>query len=245
MKVRGYRIVHVVPATPERPATPTEPPQWQLHPASEMVAVSRWPKIPTFASAGPAALPAPALSDLDWRDADFAARPAQRRGRGVPLPQVALWSRQTVLPPPGGAVAALPVPAASIFRMPESASLTMLAAATRRAEPAARAPRATEVSAKQAGKTRRQGHAAVAQPSPSTAEQPPEHADASAAKPALPAKKKNGRSVRVAGLKKRGSVVLIDRIRTRLQPFCLEQLSWCGRVRALLPGALRLNSSRS
>ena len=48
MKVRGYRIVHVVPAMPERPATPTEPPQWQLHPASEMVAVSRWPKDSNF-----------------------------------------------------------------------------------------------------------------------------------------------------------------------------------------------------
>jgi peptidoglycan-N-acetylglucosamine deacetylase len=203
LKARGYRIVHVVPATPERPATPTEPSQWQLHPASEMVAVSRWPKIPKFAAAGPATLPAPALFDLDWRNADSAARPAQRRGRGVPLPQLALWPRQTTLPP-GGALAALPVPAASIFRMPESARLTMLAPSTRRAEPAGRVPRATEASAKQAGKTRRHGQAAVAQPSPSTAEQSPEHhADASAARPAQPAKKKNGRSVRVATLKKR------------------------------------------
>ena len=72
LKARGYRIVHVVPATPERPATPTEPQQWQLHPASEMVAISRWPKIPRFAFASTAALPAPALSDLDWRNADLA-----------------------------------------------------------------------------------------------------------------------------------------------------------------------------
>src|SRR5258707_10803605 len=57
LKVRGYRIVHVVPATADRPATPTEPSQWQLHPPSEMVAISRWPKVPKFASAGPAALP--------------------------------------------------------------------------------------------------------------------------------------------------------------------------------------------
>jgi DNA-binding GntR family transcriptional regulator len=46
LKARGYRIVHVVPATPDRPATPTEPQQWQLHPPSETVAISRWPKIP-------------------------------------------------------------------------------------------------------------------------------------------------------------------------------------------------------
>ena len=32
LKARGYRIVHVVPATPERPATPTEPQQWQMQP---------------------------------------------------------------------------------------------------------------------------------------------------------------------------------------------------------------------
>ena len=93
LKARGYRIVHVVPATPERPATPTEPQQWQLHPASETVAISRWPKIPKFAFAGTAALPAPALSDLDWRNdrsrrrvrsgarAAFPCR-GQRRGRG-------------------------------------------------------------------------------------------------------------------------------------------------------------------
>src|SRR5204862_7767546 len=66
LKVRGYRIVHVVPATPDRPATPTEPQQWLLHPSSEMVAVSRWPKVPKFASSGPAVLPVPVLSDLDW-----------------------------------------------------------------------------------------------------------------------------------------------------------------------------------
>lgn len=31
LKARGYRIVHVVPATPERPKTPTEPGQWVPH----------------------------------------------------------------------------------------------------------------------------------------------------------------------------------------------------------------------
>src|SRR3954471_18241591 len=51
LKARGYRIVHVVPATPTLPATPTEPQQWLLHPASETVAISRWPRIPRFAFA--------------------------------------------------------------------------------------------------------------------------------------------------------------------------------------------------
>src|SRR4051812_30646038 len=48
LKARGYRIVHVVPATPERPKTPTEPREWQLHPVSDTVAIARWPKVPSF-----------------------------------------------------------------------------------------------------------------------------------------------------------------------------------------------------
>ena len=84
LKARGYRIVHVVPATPDRPATPTEPQQWQLHPPSEMVAISRWPKVPNFASAGPAALPVPALSDLDWHTTDLGASRRAARARRSP-----------------------------------------------------------------------------------------------------------------------------------------------------------------
>jgi peptidoglycan/xylan/chitin deacetylase (PgdA/CDA1 family) len=66
LKARGYRIVHVVPATPGRPATPTDPVQWQFHPPSETVAISHWPKIPNFVFADAGTLPAPALTDLDW-----------------------------------------------------------------------------------------------------------------------------------------------------------------------------------
>ena len=64
LKARGYRIVHVVPATPELPATPTEPERWQLHPVSETVAIAHWPKVPNFVFTGTAALPAPSLSDF-------------------------------------------------------------------------------------------------------------------------------------------------------------------------------------
>jgi peptidoglycan/xylan/chitin deacetylase (PgdA/CDA1 family) len=200
LKVRGYRIVHVVPETPDRPATPTEPRQWQLHPASEMVAVSRWPKVPKFASSGPAVLPAPLLSGLDWRVTDSGAR-ATRRGRGVPLPQVAPWPRQTTLPP-AATLAALPVPAASLFKIPETARMTLLASSARRAASTALA-RATEVSsAKLAGKSRRHGRTAAAQPPAAAGEtaQAPQSAAGIAAKPQA---KRNGRSVRVAGLKKR------------------------------------------
>ncbi len=63
MKARGYRIVHVVPATAERPATPTEPREWLLHPAPDTIA--QWPQVPNFVFAGRGSLPAPARSDFD------------------------------------------------------------------------------------------------------------------------------------------------------------------------------------
>jgi peptidoglycan/xylan/chitin deacetylase (PgdA/CDA1 family) len=198
LKTRGYRIVHVVPATPDRPATPTEPLQWLLHPPSEVVATSRWPKVPKFASASPAVLPVPAFSDLDWHTTGLGG-PTSRRGRGVPLPPVAPWPRQTILPP-AGTLAALPVPAASLFKVPESARVTLLASSARRAASMAQA-RSTEVSS---GKSHRHGRAAAAQPPASAGEtvRAPQGATGSAPKPAAQAKR-NGRSVRVAGLKKR------------------------------------------
>jgi len=114
LKARGYRIVQVVPATSELAATPTEPQQWQLHPPSETVAISHWPKIPNFVFTDAGTLPAPLLSDFDWRDVDRAARPA----RGVPLPRQAPWPRQSPLALDSAAIA-LPVPALSIFEIQE------------------------------------------------------------------------------------------------------------------------------
>jgi peptidoglycan/xylan/chitin deacetylase (PgdA/CDA1 family) len=201
LKARGYRIVHVVPATADRPATPTEPAQWLLHPPSEVVAISRWPKVPTFAETGPAALPAPALSNLDWHTSDLGAHIA-RRGRGVPLPPAALWPRPTALPP--ATTAALPIPAPSLFKIPESTRLTLLATPVHRT-PAAQA-RATEASSAKvaAGKSGRLGRTAAARPpTPALHTEPsPQHAAMPTAKPAAKAKR-NGRSVHVAGLKKR------------------------------------------
>jgi peptidoglycan/xylan/chitin deacetylase (PgdA/CDA1 family) len=198
LKVRGYRIVHVVPAGPGRPATPTEPQQWQLHPASEMVAVSLWPKIPGFVFVSTAALPAPALSGFGWRSTDLDAR-TQRRARGVPLNRATLWPRQATLAQQQ-MTAALPVPAASIFKLPESTRVTMLAKVLAEGptrSPGAQTPRATEVSAKLAGKPRRQRSPGAVQPAASVT-QPPEEANGTAPRPAAPAKK-SGRSAHVAG----------------------------------------------
>ena len=190
LKARGYRIVHVVPATPERPATPTEPQQWQLNPASEMVATSRWPKISNFVYATATALPAPALSNLDWHDTAPPDRAQRRAWRD------AQWSRQVTLALDNPT---LPVPAASVFKLPESVRVTMLYS-----PPSARRVERT------AGKSRRQIRAATLR-QPASARQAARHpphatgASKGAAKHAAQVRpaRKNAHAVRVAGLKKR------------------------------------------
>jgi peptidoglycan/xylan/chitin deacetylase (PgdA/CDA1 family) len=107
LKVRGYRIVHVVPATPEQPKTPTDPQQWQSYPNSETVATRHWPKIPHFVFASTETLPAPVLSDSDWRD-----------GKPVSMQRKAPWPRQPLLLTAGTAIT-LPVPAKNIFEIQE------------------------------------------------------------------------------------------------------------------------------
>jgi peptidoglycan/xylan/chitin deacetylase (PgdA/CDA1 family) len=194
MKARGYRIVHVVPATP------SEPQQWQPRPAPApaLVATLRWPKVPKFAFAGGAMLPVPAISNLDWRTSNLGE---PRRGRGVPLPPVASWPRQPAQPP-AATLAALPVPAASLFQIQEAALVTLLASFARIPTPAAQA-RSTEVSAaKLEDKSRRPGAVAAAQAAVTTGQAvraPQDAAGAMAPKPAPQAK----RTTRVAGLKKR------------------------------------------
>jgi len=150
LKARGYRIVHVVPATAENPATPTEPQQWRLHPTSELVATSRWPKIPSFAYAQHEPLPVPLLTDSYWNDARLLDRP-QARGRGVPMPRPAPWPREVLLASIEPA-SALPVPATSVFEVEEGVRVAMLgvdaarpverrvAAVEEKPEPAAKRP---------------------------------------------------------------------------------------------------------
>jgi peptidoglycan/xylan/chitin deacetylase (PgdA/CDA1 family) len=140
LKARGYRIVHVVPATPDLPKTPTEPQQWQLHPISENVATSHWPKIPNFVFASAETLPAPAMSD--WYDGglslpDSLERPRRLARGAVPLPQQAPWPRPT---PQQAASAAttLPVPAKSLFEIQEKSAPTTQQAAVSSAHHAER-----------------------------------------------------------------------------------------------------------
>jgi peptidoglycan/xylan/chitin deacetylase (PgdA/CDA1 family) len=138
LKARGYRIVHVVPATPDRPKTPTEPPQWQLHPVSENVAISRWPVVPNFTFAIDDTLPAPSVSEQDWRDGRLTTLPpsfrARRLARGaVPLPEPAPWPRLAPLPATDSANI-LPAPAQDVFEIPERSHAAISATAPRHAQ---------------------------------------------------------------------------------------------------------------
>ena len=131
LKARGYRIVHVVPATSERPATPSEPQQWQLHPPSENVAISHWPKIPTFAFADSAMLPGPSLSEQEWQEGQLAELVDRAARRGVPIPREAPWPRQSPLPLENASLS-LPVPAPGVFKIPEG-SFAAIASSPRHA----------------------------------------------------------------------------------------------------------------
>src|SRR5215831_2621418 len=92
LKRRGYRIVHVTPATPERPKTVTEPSQWIAHAHGRQtwpgsVIVLRQPSQTSVGNNQP----------LDVRPA--VAAPIQQRGRPVlhplqvPQPSDPVWPR--------------------------------------------------------------------------------------------------------------------------------------------------------
>jgi peptidoglycan/xylan/chitin deacetylase (PgdA/CDA1 family) len=98
LKRRGYRIVHVVPATPDQPKTATDPRQWIIH------ARQVWPQAPIFVEAEPE-LPAPSPASFGF-DAAFDSHSVihgpTRRPRTVlvrgriplpPLPPDSLWPR--------------------------------------------------------------------------------------------------------------------------------------------------------
>jgi hypothetical protein len=125
MKARGFKIVHVVPSTPDLAATPTEPEQWQSYPPSENVPIAHWPKLPNFIYAESDELAAPAASNFDLAEGGVsfaldAADRARRRG-GVPLPKEGLWPKLAALPAVASIADALPVPAATVFDLPEKA----------------------------------------------------------------------------------------------------------------------------
>ncbi len=151
LKAKGYRIVHVVPATADRPATPTTAIEWLLHPPTETTPIARWPRVPHFVFTQTRTLPAPALADLN----------AQSEHQPL-LPRRTM--AQTSL------AASLPVPGRDLFAIPEGSVEVLLSttssrrAATRLAMPgqASQAAKNKAAQGKAATAKRRTAHAAQA-----------------------------------------------------------------------------------
>jgi len=118
LKARGYRIVHVVPATPERPATPTEPQEWLLHPAPD--AIAQWPQVPNFVFASLGSLPVPARSEFTETEDAPMLREAS--------PSRVSWPEPTE-PTPGDATVALAAPAATLFEVQGNLDVALRSAA--------------------------------------------------------------------------------------------------------------------
>ena len=125
LKRRGYRIVHVVPATPDRVKTATLPSDWQVNRGGKN---GKWPKPATGAVIADAVLPIPAPSSFGLAEPfspdEIASLPrlqffASARGQ-VPLPPASPWSRlktnyQPVDPLAAADQAVLPAPGLTSF----------------------------------------------------------------------------------------------------------------------------------
>jgi peptidoglycan/xylan/chitin deacetylase (PgdA/CDA1 family) len=176
LKARGYRIVHVVPATADRPATPTNPVEWLLHPPTETVPIARWPTVPTFVFTQTRSLPAPSLADLNAQAEHQSLLPRRTKG------QMDLAST-------------LPVPGRALFAIPEGSvevllSTTLSRRAATRLAMAAATPHAARGKVARGKTARPQARHAA-------------HAAPAAANHAAQAKSAKPRPTRVASLKKR------------------------------------------
>ena len=149
LKARGYRIVHVVPATADRPATSTAAVEWLLHPPTETTPIARWPAVPNFVFTQTERLPAPGVADLN---AQAAHQP--------------LLPRKTIAQ--ADVAATLPAPGRDLFAIPEG-SIEVLLSTTLSRRAAARLAMAAETPHAAKGKAarvqaRRTAHAAHAAP---------------------------------------------------------------------------------
>jgi hypothetical protein len=207
MKARGYKIVHVVPATLQQPATPTDPLDWKFSPPSESVPIARWPKVPDFAFAETDTLAAPALSDFNSQDGKLLLSSEMlahaRNRRAVPLPQEPPWPRAPDITVQTAAVA-LPVPAEALFTVPDDAHAAFRVTPAPRVavhdDDDDRPKRASRGRGPSRYAERGRGRARIAHVAPARRGT---HAASPGAKPAAHAAAAPRRPVRVAALKKR------------------------------------------
>jgi hypothetical protein len=166
----------VVPATAERPATPTQAVEWLLHPPTETVPIARWPAVPHFVFAETRTLPAPSLADLNAQTEHQPLLPRRTKGQ---------MDIASTLPVPGRALFAIPEGSVEVLL-----STTLSRRAATRLAMAAQTPQAVrgKVAKGKAAKpqARHTAHAAPADPN-----------HAAQVKSATP------RPTRVASLKKR------------------------------------------
>lgn len=118
LKARGFRIVHVVPATTEQPMTETVASDWRLH-GEVAFAAAKWPAAPRFAFAETAATIAPDIADLGVTNPTGVMITAPtgempRLRTRTPLPPEFIWPRQ-LSSLRVALVASLPVPSAQLF----------------------------------------------------------------------------------------------------------------------------------
>lgn len=123
LKARGYRVVHVVPASAARPATATTPDQWLVrHPPSQVAEPSIWPRVlPHRVRASVATLRAPSVTSFGAETPDdhvpvqLVSTPGTRSGVGDGK-QPSPWPEQVIMISALPDVAVLPAPAAENFR---------------------------------------------------------------------------------------------------------------------------------
>ncbi|MGJ5051352.1 polysaccharide deacetylase family protein [Bradyrhizobium oligotrophicum] len=113
LKAKNYRVVHVVAATPDLPATPTEPEDWLVHRPSDETPVAHWPRIAPVDLAGADTRARARLDDFGILDVPAAV------GRVAQKPA---WPR----PPLARRLAApaLAAPASDLFAWPPVAPLS-------------------------------------------------------------------------------------------------------------------------
>ena len=170
LKARGFKIVHVVPATPDRPKTVTTPDQWvarstpeqkvwpRLVSTNTMAISNAEPKlaVPSAASLG---LTAP-LSPITSIALVPNFERAQMREGDVPLPPVLPWPRRSFATPADTQL--LPVPAAQtmryarVYQMPGTEKKKVAAAGTQPAKP--KDPNATTTGSSHANTPSRPSH---------------------------------------------------------------------------------------
>ena len=119
LKQRGYRIVHVVPATPQRPRTPTDPVEWLLRPPPTGPSAVNWPAVPRFVFTATESTFVPSVADagMDGHSDFFETRlSGQLHPAGARLGRRAssLWPK-AVRVLSTSSVLGLPVPAEALF----------------------------------------------------------------------------------------------------------------------------------